>query len=234
MQMVKSTDIQFTDWIQLFNSNQDISEHYYEHSVFFYEGHNPITGSQHIAQAYEHILKKHGKIINHKTVSKLDLIQTQDVIFELGELTFEDDTVVVYLLGWRKIHDQWMREIESVSQKTTDEIDHFGLNQARSRWGFLASSEGAESLVNELYTETCHYFNRGVCYCGRESLVQVYQYMNDDQYSVELSAIISHPVTKDCVFELGKWSIRGFYDIYMVIWEKGELDQWRMRLDSNW
>lgn len=234
MQGTHPIEIQFMNWINALNNSNYIEDFYCEQSVLFYKNESPVVGSHNIGRIYKLISRIHGKIIEQKTVHKEEITQTKDVVFELGELTFEDDVTYVYLLGWRNLNERWVREIEAISKKTSDRIDQSGLNNARLKWELLASNAGAIPLVNASYLERCHYFNRGTLHYGRESLAKVYAYMNDERYSVELSSIISHPVNDYRIFELGKWTTNGFSDIYMAIWEKGDHNEWQMYLDSNW
>ena len=83
-----------------------------------------------------------------------------------------------------------------------------------------------------MYTENTIYYNHKPVIVGHEDLAVEYQYMNNKKYELFLEPIIVEVVQDDLVYEIGQCS--GTYGgKYILIWQKGNDDVWRVLVDSN-
>ncbi len=234
----------FEDWMKLMNQGELSNIGLAEGVVLFYEREAVKQGAAEFLKTYQTLIETKGEMSEREILKQVKINQTPDLIFEIGRFQFSNGETYATLTGWRYFETTWCREIEVISACTVKDmpIDFLTeLDTARETWANIASEKGAAELIRTLYTEDCHYFNRGTLYSGRENLQKVYSYMDDERYSVSLSAIYSFPVTETLVFELGTWMTNGLGDQYLAIWEKCddqcdavESPKWQMRLDSNW
>lgn len=106
------------------------------------------------------------------------------------------------------------------------------VDKRRREWVQLCNAHHAAALINELYSENTMYYNHKPLVVGRPGLIQNYQYMNRESYSLNLIPLKTEQVSDDIVLEIGQCS--GSYGgKYIIVWKKNTAGKWEVLLDSN-
>ncbi len=124
------------------------------------------------------------------------------------------------------------RVFEFIARAGADKDFSAAIDRRRAQWIALCNQHNAQNLINTLYAENTIYYNHRPVVKTREALIPVYQYMNNPQYSLQLSPLHVEHVNDTMVFEIGQCS--GSYNgKYILIWEKAEDGEWYVKIDSN-
>ncbi|MDW3194497.1 MAG: hypothetical protein R8G66_19120 [Cytophagales bacterium] len=106
------------------------------------------------------------------------------------------------------------------------------IDRRREEWIQLCNAHNAAALINELYSENTMYYNHKPLVVGRPGLIQDYQYMNRESYSLMLTPLKTEQVNENIVLEVGQCS--GSYGgKYIIVWKKSDEGKWEVFLDSN-
>lgn len=106
------------------------------------------------------------------------------------------------------------------------------IDRRREEWIQLCNAHNAAALINELYSENTMYYNHKPLVVGRPGLIQDYQYMNRESYSLKLTPLKTQQVNENIVLEIGQCS--GSYGgKYIIVWKKSSSGKWEVFLDSN-
>ena len=106
------------------------------------------------------------------------------------------------------------------------------INARRKEWIELCNQHNARELVTKLYSKEPIYYNHKPVITNVDSLVKEYSYMNNPKYALNLSPKHIEIVNSQLIFEIGQCS--GSYGgKYILIWEKDENEEWRIKIDSN-
>lgn len=106
------------------------------------------------------------------------------------------------------------------------------VDRRREEWIQLCNAHNAAVLINELYADNTMYYNHKPMVIGRPGLIQDYQYMNRESYSLHLSPLKTDQITDQLVLEIGQCS--GSYNgKYIIVWKRNAQGKWEVFLDSN-
>ena len=125
------------------------------------------------------------------------------------------------------------RDFLFVMESTSDELDASGIDKARAKWVELCNAKDSEVLVDQLYHNPTVYYNSGRApITEKETLAKEYSYMNNPNYELNLTSILTTPVTPDIAFEIGQCS-GSYQGKYIIIWKKHPEFGWQVLVDSN-
>lgn len=154
------------------------------------------------------------------------------ITYEISERIYENGDNHKALVIWQAKSAQNLRVFEFSAKINPSNIDLTEIDRRRAQWIELCKQNDAQKLIQELYTENTLYYNHKPLVEGRERLVNEYQYMNNENYSLTLSPIIVEPVNQNFVLEISQCA--GSYNgKYILIWRKEKDGQWRIFIDSN-
>lgn len=123
-------------------------------------------------------------------------------------------------------------ELEFYTRKSDFQPALVEIDKRREEWVQLCNAHNAAALINELYTEQTMYYNHRPLVVGRPGLIQNYQYMNRENYSLNLTPLKTEQISDDIVLEIGQCS--GSYGgKYIIVWKKNRAGKWEVFLDSN-
>lgn len=211
-----------------------MKDYYLPNAIMFYENEDHTIGYEHIVDIYHEIYENHGSIDTLSVSYRALLEGNKDVVYESGQISLFSKVIYHYMVIWSKKDSTWYRELEVLAKHNNqavyaDQIKHF-----RDQWAIIASKQGCKALTETLYSKDCVYYNQGNIYCGQEKLNQLYSYMNQPEYTVQLKKDFGVVVNPSLAYEIGTWMIPNYQDKYFVIWIKDSDGLWKMKLDSNW
>lgn len=221
------------DWMSsLTGKDNDISTIYTENAFLFSELDNYIQGITDITAFYQNKFKEL-TLKEYTSLYRVQLSENRDMVFEIGLLTTAQNVSYQYLILWTKTTGSWLRDLEAVAKKTvTLDVDS-GIDVARNHWVEFANQHSATTLVKSAYVENLFYYNRGILYQGYESLADVYSYMNDLDFNINLKSDYCVMVGQKLAYEIGVWKSSDYEGNYIIVWTKLE-NEWRIMLDCNW
>ncbi len=226
-------DMQTKDWMNFIMDNEkDINTIYTENALLFSESDSYAQGITNITTFYQNKFK--GLTLKeYNTLYRVQLSENKDMVFEIGLLTTEQNAHYQYLILWTRTNGSWLRDLEAVAKKAvTLDVDS-GIDVARKNWVKLANQHSAITLAKSSYIENLFYYNRGILYHGYESLVDVYSYMNDLAFDINLKEDYCVMVGEKLAYEIGTWISSDYKGNYIIAWKK--LDGvWKIMLDCNW
>ncbi len=152
--------------------------------------------------------------------------------FEMGQYRLGNQERHAYVIAWKKVDDQWLREFEVIDPKTTGSTVPPGITQARTKWVELSNAHDHGKLVEEIYTADAIYFNNGQVDQGTLPISQRYAYMSSPNWHISLHPIHVMPVQDDLCYEIGKYVSNG-EGHYLLIWQKQVDGHWQALLDFN-
>lgn len=125
------------------------------------------------------------------------------------------------------------RELEFIARAApTDSTIQQAIDKRRAEWIRLCNAHNAAELVKELYSANAMYYNHKPLVIGHDAIIEDYQYMNEEKYSLTLTPIAVELVTNRLAYEIGQCS--GSYGgKYMLVWQKDKTGQWSIVMDSN-
>ncbi len=151
--------------------------------------------------------------------------------YEIGMLNSDSKSYAVMFLNRPNASEQEIEFLVIYEQKETS-MQPADLDQSRTEWMRLCNAHEADELVTQLYTENTYYYNRGRLLQGTEAVAAEYSYMNNPNYSLQLTPKHIVMVTSDIAYEVGRCS--GSYpNPYMLLWKKGTDGKWQILMDSN-
>ncbi|WP_235295999.1 YybH family protein [Portibacter marinus] len=122
--------------------------------------------------------------------------------------------------------------LEWYEKATFPLVDLNKIEERRQAWMDLCNAHDAAKLVRTLYSKDAVYFNHRPLIIGHEAIAVEYDYMNRQQYELDLTPIYIKAVNDQCIFEIGQCS--GSYNgKYVLIWEKEQNGIWNIKMDSN-
>ncbi len=123
-------------------------------------------------------------------------------------------------------------ELEFYTKKSDFQPAMVQIDKRREEWIQLCNAHNAAALINELYAENTMYYNHKPLVVGRPGLIQDYQYMNRESYSLNLTPLKTEQINNDILLEIGQCS--GSYGgKYIIVWKKNSAGKWEVLLDSN-
>lgn len=166
------------------------------------------------------------------STKRLEANRDGSIHYEIAGFKNSDGILYKQVLIWRKLKDDFKKELEFVAKSGTTEDLSSEIDEARARWMKYCNAHMATELVNQVYSKNPFYYNNGrPIITTSEALIREYSYMNNPQYSLKLTPLVIEPVTDELVYEIGQCS--GSYGgKYVIIWTK-EDGIWKVLLDSN-
>ena len=132
-----------------------------------------------------------------------------------------------------KIDDSQLRVFEFMAAHIPrHEVNLDEITKRRNQWIELCNQHNAANLINELYSPNTLYFNHKPPVIGREALIPVYSYMNNENYNLTLHPEVVEVVNENLVYEIGQ-CVGSYGGKYLLIWEKDSDGKWYIYVDSN-
>ena len=157
----------------------------------------------------------------------------KDHFYEAGLLKAKSGKKYVYIIAWKWGEGRWNKELEIIQSKnrfsksTTD-----GIDEARKKWVDLSNAHDPETLIREVYSSEPSYFNGGTLYVGENSIIDKYQYMKRDNWTISLTPIYIVQPQTDLFYEIGRYKSSGVGH-YVLIWERQDSGTWQASFDFN-
>jgi ketosteroid isomerase-like protein len=217
-------------WKKLFNSNIDSIQKIYNPKAVLItpDGILHRTPEERVA-FYAKLKNRLGTISSVTTIREEEI--TPDMSFEIGYFITDDSKKFMHLLVGKKVNNDFVREVEILSESNGEPLDATGINKARIDWMKLCNTHKANELVSKAYTSNAIYYNNNRILVGTAPIAKEYSYMNNPSYQLTLTPLIAETAGKDLVFEIGQCS--GSYGgKYTLVWKK-EGDSWKVLFDSN-
>jgi len=219
-----------TKWLDYINSASDAIQMLYIENAFKVLANGEILdGNQ---QIKNYFLQNSIAVKSIKTDTVIVANKRMGLEYEMGEFTDSKNKKYKHLIIWETKNLKRQRVFEFVEkvEPTNDVLSE--IERRRKLWMQLCNNHNAAELINEMYSKNTIYYNHKPIVKGRDSLIPVYQYMNNEDYKLSLHPIIIEVVNKDFVFEIGQ--CKGSYNgKYILIWRKGENGKWEIFIDSN-
>ena len=158
---------------------------------------------------------------------------TPQLEYEIGEI--QSKSILYSVMFIKTVQDRSSPLIEFmvIYKKENPSNETSTLDILRNKWMELCNTHQANNLVRQLYTEDAIYYNRGRLLQGSQALSAEYSYMNSPGYSLKLTPKHVVFVSSEIAYEIGQCS--GSYPYpYMLLWEKQEDGNWKVRMDSNY
>ena len=223
----ESTETIQVDWIEALNNSNSLKSFYLESSGLMLAN-TLFIGIEGISNQLMTFTSNIGKISSYRTLEEHQLRDNQK--FVLGEYITDGEKVFSTIIGW-KWGDRWTKEFEVISKNHDDftpEID--SVNLAREKWQQFANQHRPDLIVEEVFSESGKYFNRGNQSVGKE-IVKAYSYMDNESYNIALEPLKVLQINWKIIFEIGIFRAGG-EGLYTLIWGK-EDDAWKLLLDFN-
>ncbi len=202
---------------------------YLSNSVHINESGEVLNGAEAIRNFW---LKQDISIVASKKLFETNAVYRDNIVYRIDSFKINDEYELVHLLVEQTSESGSRRKLEFISKKEFIDLDLSVIDQRRADWIEYCNSHDAEGLVQNLYTENAVYYNHRPVIIGHEALSQVYQYMNNPRYSLNLIPLHVEVVSESIVFEIGQ--CEGSYNgKYMLVWQKGDDGIWRILMDSN-
>lgn len=224
-------DPSLSTWAELIRGTElDIGAAYTDNAVFL----GP-TGS--LGFPLEDQVRYHQ--IRYKNLTSLTSLhrvlanEERGYFYEIGHFANAKQEGFKHLLILKQEGDTLLREMEFIAPAST--VDSAALqvfDQRRAEWMELCNAHNAEKLVKSLYTPNALYYNHKPLIIGHEAIIKDYQYMNRENYSLQLSPIHIELVNDRMAYEIGQCS--GSYGgKYLFVWYKNGKGNWSVMMDSN-
>lgn len=143
--------------------------------------------------------------------------------------------VFEYLVSWQKVGDAWLRELEMLSRKTSDNAVQNAINIKRELFSEIINEEhDVKELVETMYDREAYYYNRGNLIQGHEAIINTYFFMAKSDFNIILHSDLITQVNSDIAYEIGTWFSGGGQGKYILVWKKQVDMNWKILLDSNY
>ena len=147
-----------------------------------------------------------------------------DLHYEIGRLNIDSRSFAVMDLKRLDASEPEIDFLVIYEQKETS-VQPANLDESRTEWMRLCNAHQADKLVRQLYTSNAYYYNQGRLLEGTKALTAEYSYMNNPNYSLQLTPKHIVIVTSEIAYEVGRCS--GSYpNPYMLVWKKS--GRWSM------
>lgn len=173
-------------------------------------------------------------IFNLQDRSTFGIIANRDssYYYEMGHFKLINGEKYGYVRVWVVSSGGRQVELEFSARQSDFSPALVEIDKRRQEWIQLCNAHNAAALINELYAENTMYYNHKPLVVGRPGLIQDYQYMNRESYSLNLTPVKTEQVNDRIVLEIGQCN--GSYNgKYIIIWKKSDLGKWEVFLDSN-
>ncbi len=153
-------------------------------------------------------------------------------LYEVGGFTTSDQQAYRQLVVWKLNNGKALRELEFIAPATNTKPYKDLLDLRRAAWMELCNNHNAQNLVQQLYSANSIYYNHKPILVGREAITNAYQYMNQEEYSLQLDPLFVESVHESLAYEVGQCS--GSYGgKYLLVWQKNAEGTWEVLMDSN-
>lgn len=164
-----------------------------------------------------------------QTIKRIEASTTYD--YEIGSFKNASDGLMKYVVIWDTSQETDIRVLEFLDFAPDTKVNLEEIDEQRAEWIRLCNAHNAAELINKVYTYNTMYYNHRPMVVGRENLIPVYRYMNNEAYELKLEPIIIEPVSGSMVYEIGQ--CKGSYNgKYILIWQK-TAEGWQVLFDAN-
>lgn len=173
-------------------------------------------------------------IINRNSQTIFGLVANRDssYYYEMGHFNLINGEKYGYVRVWIVSPGGRQVELEFSALQSDFSSALVEIDKRRQEWIQLCNAHNAAALINELYAENTMYYNHKPLVVGRPGLIQDYQYMNRESYSLNLTPLKTEQVNDRIILEIGQCN--GSYNgKYIIVWKKSDLGKWEVFLDSN-
>lgn len=218
-------------WQYWLNHNKDTSiQVYAANPVKILANGSVIEGLEPVLTSYDGFTATIDTIFSEKTVIAN---REQTFEYEIGGFTTNDKQQFKHLIIWSleaPVKKRLLEVIAATGPVNSSITDSLAVR--RTEWMERCNQHNAKDLVEKVYTSNAIYYNHKPVVIGHEDITKVYQYMNDERYSLTLQPIHIAPINEKLAFEIGQCS--GSYGgKYLFLWEKQEDGTWSVLMDSN-
>jgi len=223
---------QNSEWVKMVNSRSPLDAYYHSSAVMLFENEWYLTQEEIVNKLHDFEIKRRGVLRIHE--------HSRSQIFEVGEYTLSDDSVLTYLTAYSKQDDMWLRQLEVLYQKADRALDRQAsddmMNGIEQKWEELIISKDAKQLVDTLFWEDARYVNlvNGDYTDNYEELLNVYRFIERPDISFSVKILDHYVVRDDVVFIIGQYQTGPQQGYYTLIHTKNEHNVWKNTLDTNY
>ncbi|MTB50203.1 hypothetical protein [Lewinella sp. W8] len=215
-------------WRQAINGGESPTDLYLPDAVLALPSGEVISGAEEIQRYWS---SQEGEISEMYTDTLILAREEPWIEYEIGGFT-RGESPKKFLAIWMTDSTGRKRTFEVVTPHLPGPLPQAAIDRGRNRWVELCNQHDAETLIREVYTTNTIYYNHRPVVRGQEALIPVYSYMNNPDYALNLTPLISRAVNDRLVFEIGQCS--GSYGgKYLIVWEQSAPDTWKVLIDSN-
>lgn len=226
----EKTSDNLIDWVNAFNTDT-LESSYDVNAVKIISSDNIISSATEIANHY----KTHkNKITSIESLFSIEANKERGINYELVKYKTDNLKEYTQIVIWKVQNEKTIREFEFTGENTLEagQVDTTNIAKRRKLWIELCNTHNPENLVKELYSTNTLYFNHKPIVKGTEDLIKEYNYMSNENYSLNLSPIKLEVVNANLAFEIGQCS--GSYNgKYILVWKKQADGVWKIYIDSN-
>ena len=226
----EKTSDNLIDWVDAFNTDT-LESSYDENAVKIISPDNIISSALEIANHYK--IHKN-KITSIESLFSTEANKERGINYELVKYKTDNFKEYIQIVIWKAQNEKTIREFEFTGENTleADQVDTTNIVKRRKLWVELCNTHNPENLVKELYSSNTMYFNHKPIVKGTEDLIKEYNYMSNENYSLNLNPIKLEVVNANLAFEIGQCS--GSYNgKYILVWKKQVDGVWKVYIDSN-
>ncbi|WP_298508999.1 hypothetical protein [uncultured Kordia sp.] len=227
----EKTSSHLTNWKNAINSyNRNALRNTYEtNAVKIISADNILTSTSEIANYYG--IQK-DKITSVESLFSVEANKKRGITYEIVRYTLDNQTAHIQIVIWKTKDEKVIREFEFTETYTAAEVNSSEIAKRRKLWMELCNAHNAENLVKQLYSKNTMYFNHKPLIQGTEALTKEYNYMNNENYSLQLDPLKLAIVNANFAFEIGQCS-GGYGGKYILVWKKEADGNWYVYIDSN-
>lgn len=208
------------------NSGKDTGFPLTEKSGLVY-GDSLVIGEEHITGLWKEIIRGRGTI-SYDTLASFQLYPGQ--LFVHGEYSTASGKKYSSVIGWVR-SGEWVKAFEAVAPRGESLEDmKTEINLLRASWELYSNQHRPDLIAKNVFAPTGRYFYRGTIYTG-SNIADAYSYMEDENYSIDLSPQKVIPVNPELTYEIGIFDTGG-KGLYFLMWGKAGED-WKLLLDFN-
>lgn len=216
------------EWLEALSDAKKLASFYSEYTGLLF---NDVlyTQPESIVQKLEQLNEKNGVLKEYNLLETFQLRDAQK--FEFGKYTSEKNEIYYSIIGWKKRGRKWTKEFETIYENIPQPNPKDDLVQeGRGNWVKYSNEHRPDLIAEKVFSTEGYYFNRGKKYDADE-IAQAYNYMNNENYKIELEAMKVFKVNESIILEVGTFHVGG-KGLYTLIWKK-EKDDWKLLLDFN-